>query len=134
MPLPFKYTIESDCAILLMRALFKQKVVAFGEDGFGKHGTCNLAQYYEVKDITVHVDEDIPYDISARGSVMLHLSGYSAKDFGHIATDRNFLISVTSYFKEWDIDETCVSYAPIDQQPDDGVMMIINISKILHWS
>ncbi len=133
MTLPFRFTVESDCSILMMRALFKQQVVAFGEDGLGKHGTCDRPQYYEIEDISIDLENDITFDEDAKGTVHLKLKGYSAKDFGHIATDKNFMISLANHLKDAEIDPSCVSYAPIGQQTDDGVMLTLKVAILLNW-
>ena len=132
MTIPLEAMIEADCSVLLLRALYQKTAVAFGEDGLGKHGTCDRPQYYKIEDIAIDIaldDDDEPM-----GIVSLALEGYNSKDHGHICTDQNFLISVRNFLIGDHIDPTCVEYAELDVQGEDFVTLNLDVGLLLDWA
>lgn len=120
--------VEADCTILLMRALYKQPLVAFGDDGLGKYGKCSMPQTYTVDDVDVIVILE-----DNQGILGLVLDGYDAQKFGHIATDKNFMINVQQLLSAIGVDPTCVTYAPINRQGRNFVTFDFDIAKLLSW-
>ncbi len=132
--------VQSDCEILLWRALANKSVFAFGDDGLGKHGRCDLAQTYKIQRFSIEIDlaEKPPTPIGipvydAFGKLSIDLQGYSASEFGHICTDQNFLISVRKLLEAQHIDPACMQYAAIDEQTENSVVMDFDPVMLLNW-
>lgn len=128
----FREEIEADCSVLMLRALYQKTLVAFGADGLGKYGKCDMPQYYDVEDIAVDVsidEDDIPI-----GFVSLKLDGYDATKFGHICSDQNFLISIRKLLIADHIDPACISYSDVEFQGDDFVTFDLDIPLLLDWA
>jgi len=125
--------IEADASVLLCRAFLHKQVCAFGDDGLGDHGRHYLAQYYKVEDIdvTVELNEDTG---DAIGVVSFKLEGYDSNRFGHISTDRNFLIRCRELLAADHIDPNVLSYAILEMQGDDFVTMDIDVPLLLDWA
>jgi hypothetical protein len=124
--------IETDVSVLLLRALNNKTLVAFGDDGLGKYGTCDMPQYYAVHDLDISVDIN-EADDTAAGVVYIELAGYDAARFGAITTDRNFLLSVQEQLESVGIDRSVLTYAPDGNHLEYGVLMSIDIKKLLDW-
>lgn len=124
--------IESDCSILMLRALLEKQVVAFGDDGLGKHGRCDQPQYFTIEDVQVDVLD--PEDDEIYGIVFLKLLGYNSSKFGDICTDQNFLISIQKLLSAHHIDPACLTYGEIDIQGTTFVAMHLNVGLLLDWA
>lgn len=127
--------IEEDCTVLLERALLRQTLVAFGEDGCGKYGRKDTPSYFDVVDVRVNVyvdDENSPTVISGGISICLH--GYNANDVGHIKSDKNFDISLNVALAAAGISKDTLIWAKIDEQVAGCVTFYLDIGKLLGWS
>lgn len=128
---PASTIIEADCATLLLRALLNQTVAAFGDDGLGKHGTCPIPQYYKIVDVDVTIGI---IDSEALGCVRLLLDSYDSADYGHIFTDKNFLISVQKLLKDHHIDPDSVKYGNLSDQGWNFVTLELDVGLLLDWA
>jgi hypothetical protein len=128
--------LEEDCTTLLERALIGKTVCAFGEDGNGQYGRNDIAQWFTISRVKVDVvcdDNDDPILIFA--AVAITLDGYHADTFGHIATDKNFEISLQKHLSAHHIEpNTLVWPMPISAQGPHSVTMDIDIPRLLAWS
>ena len=124
--------IEADCSVLLLRSLYQKTAVAFGEDGCGKHGTCDRPQYYKIEDIDV--DINLGLNDEPLGMFALKLEGYESKEFGHICSDQNFLISIRKLLLDDHIDPDCITYAALEMQGDDYVAFDFDVGLMLDWA
>ena len=132
MTVSIQQALESDCSVLLFRALYKRPILAFGEDGLGKHGSCNNAQHYTICNLEVFVEidsEDLP-----SGELHIILTGYDSDDFGHICTDQNFMIDLRKRLSFELLNPDCLSYASIKKQGKDRVVMDINVLALMDYS
>jgi len=126
--------IEEDCILLLERALIRQTLCAFGEDGFGQHGKWETPQYYDVVDVRVTVeadDDDSPTVVS--GSAIIVLRGYDANVTGHIMTDKNFDISLNAKLVAAGLSPKSLIWASIQDQHTGAVVFHIDIGELLGW-
>lgn len=124
--------IESDVSVLLLRALLHETLVAFGDDGLGKHGRCDMPQYYEVADLNIIVDLN-EADDTATGVVFLALNGYDAMRFGLVLSDQNFLLSVQNCLERHGIDRSVLTYAAYGAQDRYSVALDIDVKRLLDW-
>lgn len=121
--------IESDCSILLERALFGRLVCAFGEDGFGQHGRNDTPVFYLIKRLIVLVESHSSPTLT--GKVWLFLDSYDSADHGLIQTDKNFEISLRKLLDEQKIDSKALSWGALADQGSDFVVMNIDVHKLL---
>lgn len=124
------YTDLQDCKILLTRALLNKSVSAFGEDGHGEHGASPRAAHFNISKITLLITQ--PED-ATHAVAVLQLAEYSARDVGHVSTDRNLCISLNKYLVEHDIDPACWSFAAIQFQGDSCFTIDLNVQKLLQY-
>jgi hypothetical protein len=124
--------LQTDCEILLCRALKGKSIACFGVDGFGQHGQSDAAQAYVVHDIAVMMSQNNDSDIPDAVAIMF-LNDYDSTRFGHLATDQNFLISVNTLLKEHDIRPDCWSFVAVEHQLQNSVVLDIRVDKLLEW-
>jgi hypothetical protein len=124
--------VESDVSVLLLRALLGKTLVAFGDDGLGKHGRCDVPQYYEVQDLDICINLN-EADDTADGVVFISLTGYDAMRFGLILSDQNFLLSVRAALDAVGIDGSVLTYAEFAVQDQHDVAMAIDVKRLLDW-
>lgn len=120
--------IEEDCTVLLERALLRQTVCAFGEDGCGMHGKSDTPAFFDIVDIHVDVVE-LHAAVQAKASICLR--GYNHNDVGHIQTDKNFDISFDAILKASNIPRNAFTWAPIDEQLQGCVTFYLDVTKLL---
>jgi hypothetical protein len=125
--------IEADCSVLILRALLEKSVVAFGEDGLGKHGKCDQPKYYTIEDVSVDVAAS-PSSGDVVGAAFITLKGYNESDFGAILSDRNFLISIQNLLRAEFIDPNSLSYSILELQSEHVVVMDIDVPLLLDWA
>lgn len=125
-------SIQEDVEILLVRALAGKTLAAFGEDGLGKHGTCDRAMFFAVDHLAAEIEIDM--DDKVTGLVFISLDGYDSKTNGYICSDQNFLISLRKHLADHDIDPSCLEYADIDVQGNDYVVLEIDVIRLLDWA
>ena len=126
--------IEEDCILLLERALIRQTLCAFGEDGEGQHGRSDIPHYYDVVDLRVNIeadDDDSPTVVS--GNVIICLRGYDADVTGHIMTDKNFDISLKKVLTAAGISAKSLVWASLSEQTRGAVVFQIDIGELLGW-
>lgn len=124
--------IGNDCRTLLTRALEGKSIACFGVDGFGLFGQTDRAQRYEVSAFTVQLDMTSDNDFP-EGRLILELEGYDANTFGHILTDQNFKISFNELLQAQDINTEMWSWDLVTPQPDNGVILEIDVVLLLEW-
>lgn len=128
-----KSILEDDCRILLERALYGKFLCAFGEDGFGMHGRCDIAQWYKVISVIVEADADDPNHPT--GTLHLTLEGYQSNTHGHIATDKNFDIALATHLRSATIDPATLAWPDdVSHQGSDCVVLNIDIPLLLDWA
>jgi len=125
--------LEADCSVLLLRALFQQQVIAFGEDGLGKFGRNDRPKTFYVEDLDVEIVCD-EYGDDAQGFVMLKLQGYNSSDCGHVATDANMSISIRKLLVDQHIDPNCLTWAEECVQGNLYCTLEIDVSLLLEWA
>jgi hypothetical protein len=128
----FTLELQTDCEILLRRALKGKSIACFGVDGFGQHGQSDTAQAYVVHDIAVMMSQNNDNDIPDAVAIVF-LNDYDSARFGHLATDQNFLISVNMLLKEHDIRPDCWSFADVGRQLQNSVILDIRVDRLLEW-
>ena len=129
-----KMLIEEDCTVLLERALIRQTLCAFGEDGFGQHGRSDIPHYYDVVDLRVNIEADDDHQPTVvSGTVSICLRGYDADKVGHIQTDRNFDISLNAALSAAGISTKSLMWAPIDEQAHGCVTFYLDVAELLGW-
>lgn len=121
--------LQRDVQILLDRALLGKTIVAFGEDGFGKHGRHDLPQPFRVTQITIHFEE---INGGNYVEIILELDGYTASQYGFIFSDQNFLIGVQSLLKDQHIDFSSVCYSDIMLQSEKCVSLFANADSLVN--
>ena len=124
--IPASSIVEADCTILLERALLGKTLCAFGEDGCGKYGRCECPGYFTVSTVDVTIST---YGHS--GSVRLALTGYDSTVTGHIATDRNFEISLAQHLTNHDIEPRALTWGNEELQGRSYVTMLIDVNTLL---
>ena len=130
----FREVLEADTATLLCRALYSQPVVAFGDDGVGKYGRCSQPQTYTICDVDVDVEYDEDSGQDPTGLVVLTLAGYNSNQFGHVVTDQNLMIGLRKLLVAQHIDPSCLKWAPVDLQPEDGCTLFVDVPLLLDWA
>lgn len=113
------------------QALLRQTLCAFGEDGFGKYGKHDIAQYFLVSDISVDImadDDNMPTVITGKLSICLR--DYDADVVGHIVTDQNFEISLGQKLKAAGISPKALTWASINEQVPGCVTFNINLDQM----
>lgn len=135
----FNKLLQDDCDILLSRALLRQTVAAFGDDGFGQFGIHSLAKFFTVSHVETKIKADELLDIES-AIVILTLDGYSGLNDGLMWTDQNLLFSVRKLLKAQHIDPKAISWPPVtddDSTPlqglDDKITLLIDPKKIVDW-
>lgn len=126
--------VEEDCTLLLERALIRQTLCAFGEDGEGKYGKHNLPMYFDVVDIRVDIEADDDHRPTViSGTCTIVLRGYDANIVGHIITDKNFDISLAKALSAASLSPKSLVWAPITEQADGAVTFYIDVAELLSW-
>jgi hypothetical protein len=128
----FLKELQDDCEILLARALKGQTIACFGVDGFGQHGQSDSAQSYVVHDVAVMLAQNNDSDIPD-GVAMIFLNGYDSAQFGHLATDQNFKISLNTLLKAHEIRPDCWDWVAVQHQLQHTVVLDIKVDKLLEW-
>lgn len=129
-----KMIIEEDCTLILERALLRQTLCAFGEDGFGLYGKSDTPVFYDVVDLRVDIEADDDHQPTVvSGTVSICLRGYDADVVGHIQTDRNFDIALKVVLTAAGVSPKSLIWASINEQAHGCVTFYIDVAELLGW-
>jgi len=126
--------IEEDCILLLERALLRQTLCAFGEDGLGQYGKSDTPHYYTVVDLRVNIEADDDHQPTVIcGTVSICLRGYDADVVGYIQTDKNFDISLNAALIAGGLSAKSLIWASVSEQAHGCVTFYIDVAELLGW-
>lgn len=128
----FLHELQNDCVTLLERAILGKDIACFGIDGCGQYGQSDDVQIYEVSGIHIELFDNVD-SILSEGIAVISMIGYDATEFGHVATDKNFLLSLNALLKEHEIPASSWEFADISQQRSDAVVLALDVNKLIQW-
>lgn len=119
-------TTQTDCKILLDRALLNRPIWVFGEDGLGQHGRSNFPIQCFITDINVQLDSE------QTGLVFIDLDAYDSQAHGHASTDRNLMCSLAGLLQAQLLPTSCLTPAAIELQGRFTVAFNLDVESLIN--